>query len=263
MGQLDLFDADGVEQLKGVSETHDGGQPDGSDGPTRVPMKVSPTRVTVSDRRHSSADPGTDRDVSQQAHNAAVTDDSGFDFDATAANAEVALSALKWVEQARARDVLSVWGGMDADFRLSYVQMWVLNNPRALNDPLTGGASREQLAEQLAALPPAHPLWPHLERVLRRDLVDVIARMFDDRELGTGTRPRLVAPGLELIRVTPVDQVPQQADGTHVWESDTAVQSLSLFLSLGPAGWLVAGWGDGVMRPGWPPQHEVLATPAD
>ena len=85
-------------------------------------MRVSPARVADSDGDRVQA--ARQRPQCQRARtHRSPDDDSGFDFDATAANAEVALAALTWVEQARAGDVLSVWGGMDADFRLSYAQI--------------------------------------------------------------------------------------------------------------------------------------------
>lgn len=181
--------------------------------------------------------------------------------DSFAAVMEPARRALEWVGALRSGDFSAVWAGLDSDFRLALVQGWIVRNPAVLRRP-EASLGRDQLARDLSTEDPQHRLWPHCRRVLERELVGATAGVAD-HELAPGTRPRPMAPGLELIRLFPVDLLPRDAEGQPFFAAGQVVMSLSLITSHGQAGWVVAGIGEGVLRPGWPPEYQFLVRPED
>lgn len=190
-----------------------------------------------------------------------MTDES-FYQEETVAAAEVNQAGLAWTERARVGDVEALWAGLDHEFRLAFAQTWILANPAILDDPLVTG-SRDDFAAELAGDAPAHPLWPHLAAVAKRDLTSGWLPAIRDRELGTGSRPRPVAPDLELVRVIPLDQLTSDESGFHIFADGQTVECLTLVMRHRADGWRVAGIDHAVLTPGWPPQQQVVAGPAD
>lgn len=184
-----------------------------------------------------------------------------------AASSAMNVAASAWLEHLRANNAEAVWASMDPDFRLAYAQHWIVaNSPQVLADPTVRGLTPDEFAQRMADPRAGHPLWPHLARLVRRDLCgQTLANVGGpDRELGVGTRPRPIAPGLELVRLIPLDAVPQDASGMHVFRDRQTVETVTLVMREQPDGaWAVAGVGHAMLLPGWPPETRTVASPTD
>ncbi|WP_146099386.1 hypothetical protein [Kineococcus xinjiangensis] len=123
-------------------------------------------------------------------------------------------TVMGWWEALRRGVSEVVWWAMDPDFRLVVAQQWLHDNPAALQDPAAGGHGRDELAAALAVERPDHALWPHLERFVLRALRE--ATDLGDREVGAPIRSRIVAPGVEVVDLIPLDQLPVDESGTHI-----------------------------------------------
>ncbi|MEO3936846.1 hypothetical protein V3N99_08820 [Dermatophilaceae bacterium Soc4.6] len=131
-----------------------------------------------------------------------------------------------------------------------------------MSDPSVTG-TRDDLAAELAAPSPTHPLWVHVARVSERAVRSVTTEVVGGEKLGAATQPRPMGLDLELILLIPQDQLDLDEHGVHVWQPGQSVSGLSLLLQHGPDGWRVAGAGGWLPRPGWPPQFETIVNPAD
>lgn len=173
--------------------------------------------------------------------------------------------AFEWLAHARALDAAGVWARLDADFRLGYAQNWILaNSPRIMADPSVRGMTRDEFASAMAQPAPSHPLWPNLARALRREVCQGrVIDSFGDRQMGVGTNPRPVAPGLELVRLIPLDVMRRDDEGNYVWPDATWVEALTLTMRLTDDGWSVAGLDHQLLVPGWPPEWRELGSPSD
>ncbi len=171
--------------------------------------------------------------------------------------------ALAWVGAVRRGDIDSVWLMTDPQFRLGLAQMWIWHNRDAVDQDLhREGISRDELAEQLVATDtPRHPLWVHCARVSMRTISKAAGDL--DGELASGTRPRPVGPGLELIRLFPLDRMPADEHGNRIFPPGMSVEALSLVMRLADDQWKVAGIGHHLLQPGWPPTFEEVATGSD
>jgi len=185
-----------------------------------------------------------------------------FDLAGALGTASAATAALAWVQMIRDGRFGQAWGAMTEDFRLVCVQDWIVNNPAVMSDPAVTG-TRDELAAELAASAPTHPLWVHAGRVSERAVRSATVDVVGGRELGAASRPRPMGPELELIRLIPLDQLDVDEHGAHVWRPGQAVEGLSVLLQHGPDGWLVAGAGGWLPRPGWPPLFETIVDPGD
>ncbi len=195
------------------------------------------------------------RHASREGIDGGVDDDS--DMSGILSPGSMALAWLAMIRQARFD---AVWEAMTDEFRLVCVQDGVVNNPTVMSDPSVT-ATRDELAAALSAPAPTHPLWVHTRRVSERAVRSVTVDLVGDRELGVASRPRPIGPGLELIRLIPLDQLDVDESGMHVWPPGQAVQDLSILLRHSSDGWLIAGAGGWLPRPGWPPQFETVISP--
>ncbi len=170
--------------------------------------------------------------------------------------------ALQWVDAVRQGDVNMVWEMADPQFRLGLVQMWIWHNREAVDQDIRReGISREELVNELAGASPRHPLWVHCARVSMRNISEASGDL--DRELGPGTRPRPIGPGLELVRLFPLDKLPVDEHGYRSFPPGMSVETLTLIMRFVDDQWMVAGLGDHLVQPGWPPTLERVSTGSD
>lgn len=170
--------------------------------------------------------------------------------------------AMDWVQAAGRDQVDFVWSQMAADFRLAMTQAWLSRNAAAVSDPSAAGFDRDSLAARLSAPTPQHPLFQHLARVSLREIVNVFAGLDPDL-LGAGTRPRPVGPNLELVRLFYLPDLDRDRDGNYVFAPGATARAVSVLVERTDSAWAVAGVGDGILHPGWPPTYETLVAPED
>jgi hypothetical protein len=187
--------------------------------------------------------------------------DDDFMLDVTA-SASVNSAALRWYALVQAGDFGSAWAAMDADFRRALTQDWIGRNPAVMSDPTVTG-DRDELAAELSVPAPTHPMWQHLSRVTERGVRGATTDLFAGRELGAGVRPRPMGVDLMLVRLMPLDELAVDENGMRVFAPGQMVLGLSLLMRRVDAEWQVAGVGDGLLRPGWPPVFERIVDPAD
>jgi hypothetical protein len=175
-----------------------------------------------------------------------------------------ASAAMLWLQTLEKDRFDLSWATLTGDFRLYLIQDWIVNNPALDHDPSRAGMDRDELAATLATPEPTHVLWIRgaarvAERGLRGATIDFLA----GREWGAGARQRPLGPDLELVRIFPNDQLERDEDGHLVFPAGAAAEVLSLLMTHVPGGWLVAGIGGWLPRPGWPPDIEMIASPED
>ena len=170
--------------------------------------------------------------------------------------------ALQWVEAVIGDRAADVWRQMTPDYRLSLVQLWLTQNPEALDDPSAESLDRDELAQCLAAEEPQHDLFPHVLRVSVRELRRSFGGV-DANELGPGTRPRPVALDLELVRLFHLPDLEKDDTGNYVFGAGDFARALSILVNRTAAEWAVAGVGEQLLRPGWPPTWERVVQTDD
>jgi len=170
--------------------------------------------------------------------------------------------ALQWVQAVVGNRPAEVWRQMAPDYRLSLVQLWLAHNPEALNDPSAASLDRDELAGCLAAEEPEHVLFRHVARVSLRELRNSFGDV-DISEIAPGTRPRLVGPDLELVRLFYLPDLERDDAGNYVFAAGATARALSVLVNRTAAGWAVAGVGEGLLRPGWPPTFERIVQAND
>ncbi|MDQ6911065.1 MAG: hypothetical protein M3Z84_09850 [Actinomycetota bacterium] len=146
-------------------------------------------------------------------------------------------------------DVAAAWRVTDEPYRLARAQAWILANadlPELLNE------NRDEVAAALATPKTSHPLWDtfaHFITIrLRNDLPDLTAPEFrrvieKDDGISAGA-------GLEYVAVTG-EQHAQFALG----------ETLAVRLFVVRQEQLVAGLGQFLPDPGWPPTQTELPLP--
>jgi hypothetical protein len=170
--------------------------------------------------------------------------------------------ALEWVRCVVDHRTDTVWSQMTPDFRLSLVQLWLAHNPDALNDPSAYSLDRDELARRLASQEPEHPLFQHLARVSLRELNNSFSGL-DIGQIGPGARPRPIGPDLELVRLFYLPDLDRDDHGNYVFASGATAGAASVLVERAGSGWAVAGVGEWLLRPGWPPTHERVAQSDD
>lgn len=170
--------------------------------------------------------------------------------------------ALQWVQAVADDRAEMVWPQMTPDFRLSLAQWWLVHNPEALNDPSAASLDRDELVPLLAAAKPEHILFRHLARVSLRELRNGFGGL-DISKLGPGTRPRPIGPGLELVRLFYLPDLDKDDAGNYVFAAGAAARTVSVLVERRERGWAVAGVGESLLRPGWPPTYERVVQIGD
>lgn len=170
--------------------------------------------------------------------------------------------AFDWVEAVSEARVDDVWPLMTAGFRLAMAQSWIVNNPAVMKHPSTVGLDRAEVARRLASASPRHDLFEHLARVSLRE----IRGTWNDADMDDlliGTRPRVLSATLELVRLFYRPDMSQDAEGNYYFAPDTYVRGASILVELIGGGWQVAGAGDALLEPGWPPTLRRVVNPED
>lgn len=170
--------------------------------------------------------------------------------------------ALNWLHAVARQDVDAVWPAMAASFRLGMTQMWITNNPQALQDPSAVGLRQDDLALALSAERPEHELFAHLARVSLRDIRNSFGNI-DPAQVGPGARPRPIGPDLEPVRLFYLPDLHQDDAGRYSFMPGATARSASVLVHRNADTWTIAGIGHHLIRPGWPPTFEQVADAED
>jgi hypothetical protein len=171
-------------------------------------------------------------------------------------------TASEWLEAIRAQAPDWVWRLMDSEFRLVMAQRWITHNEEVLEHPTVSGLDRDTFARELSSEDPTHPLWPHCARVTLREITQACGGL-ENEDLAPGSRPRPIAPELELVRLFRVQDLDRDETGQYFFAPGAQAMALTVIVRHGESGWLVAGIGEYLYQPGWPPQSERVAQPED
>jgi hypothetical protein len=156
-------------------------------------------------------------------------------------------AATRWIELVQNGELERAWPLTDARLRLVLVQAWLWANR---SHPFVKDLDLDETARALAERAPIHPLW---YRFLESQ-EDEFEEKWSDFDLdywGAGSRPRIVAPELELLIYVKTEGEP------IVFEEATLVDNARQFLMRStPEGWLVASLENVLPKPGWPPTTE-------
>jgi hypothetical protein len=171
-------------------------------------------------------------------------------------------SAWEWLEAVRAQAPDGAWRLMDPDFRLVMAQGWIIHNEDVLRDPTVSGLDRDTFARELSLEQPTHPLWPHFAKVMLREITRTLGGL-ELENLGIAMRPRLIGADLELVRLLPLDELDRDEDGQYYFAPGAQVIGLSVILRHREPRWLVAGIGEFLYHPGWPPRFERVVRSDD
>lgn len=166
-------------------------------------------------------------------------------------------SAFAWVAALREHDDEEVWRRLDEEFRLVLTQQWIVDNPAVLDDPAVDGIDCDTFADELAKEEPTHPLWHHCLRVSMRAVRSGTCGA-ENRELGFGLNPRIAGLDVEIVHLKVVDDLPIDERGLRYQPPGTYVMTLVLPMRRRDAGWRVAGVGERLPVPGWPPSWTPL-----
>jgi hypothetical protein len=170
--------------------------------------------------------------------------------------------ALHWIQSVGHNQDEVVWEQMTPRFRLATVQAWLSMNPEALNDPSVGITTRGDLASELAQEKPTNALYRHLARVMLREIKGTFGNL-DVDQFGPGLRPRLMGPGLEVVRLFYLPDLDKDEAGNYVFAAGATARGAAVWVEREAEGWAVAGVGDGILQPGWPPIYERILRPED
>jgi len=149
-----------------------------------------------------------------------------------------AAPALAWMEALQRGDFEAAWRLTDPTFRLVIAQGWIWAH-RERED--VGAYDRDELAAALAD--------PDLDHPLRAAFAEALfSSVPTDEHWATGSRPRPLTPGYELVLLVPNVTEP------FVIDEPTPLFAHGILMHFTGSGWLVAG--SGVVTPavpGWPP----------
>lgn len=170
--------------------------------------------------------------------------------------------ASEWVALLRAGDFAAAWQLTTDAFRLANAQAWITGH-RGIVGMWPGKPKPDELARALSQERAEHELWPYLVREVERQVRGVVLGVLGERPIGTSTRPRPIAPDIDLVHVIPLDQLTAFANGVAMWQPGQVVDSVSILLQRAPNGWRVAGVADHLPVPGWLPSFERVADLGD
>lgn len=170
--------------------------------------------------------------------------------------------ALNWIQAVGRDEIEVVWRAMTSDFRLAMAQAWLTANPVAFGDPSASDLTRDELAAALATEDPDHWLFPDLARVSLREIKNTYGNL-DTSKLGPGLRPRPMGPDLEVVRLFYLPDLDKDDAGNYTFAAEATVRTASVWVQRSGSWWAIAGVGDGLLRPGWPPNYESILRPED
>jgi hypothetical protein len=157
---------------------------------------------------------------------------------------------LEWLQRIfEEGDVAAAWRITDEPYRLARAQAWIMANidlPELLNE------NRDEVAAALAAPTSSHPLWDTFAGFItirfRNDLPDLTSPAF--RRVIEKDDGISAGPDLEYVAVTGEQRVEFELGETV---------AVRLFVVRHDD--LVAGLGQSVPKPGWPPTQIELPEP--
>jgi hypothetical protein len=65
------------------------------------------------------------------------------------------------------------------------------------------------------------------------------------------------------VRLFYLPDLERDDTGNYVFAAGAIARALSILVTRTAAGWAVAGVGDGLLRPGWPPTYERIVQADD
>lgn len=139
---------------------------------------------------------------------------------------------------------------MDDNLRLCRAQAWLWNN---WTFPEIGGRL-DELADRFVRGPwPGDDLWDAFAQIELAQLAEAWGEAYA-RDLGAASYPRPIGVDLEVVLMVPTD------GNVMTFDQPTLVSSALPFVVRHVDGvWWLAGYGDFVPVPGWPPQLEPAA----
>ena len=171
-------------------------------------------------------------------------------------------AALDWMNAVLTdRDYANAWAHMTDELRLARSQAWLWNNRAFFK---RAAETLDEQATMLAAVPSTHPHWGKFAEIELRLFLTAWPPE-DYAHIGVASRPRPLAPGLELVlflrmeaaealgnATTVSDGVVQIAGGE---DEGTAVEAFAqIVVEHDGTRWRVASHnGPGLPTPGWPP----------
>jgi hypothetical protein len=170
--------------------------------------------------------------------------------------------ALQWIQATSHNQIEVVWPQMTRDFRLAMTQAWLSYNPAALQDPSVVGLTRDELASALAAESPDHALFRNLAQVSLREIRNAYGNM-DTDQLVPGLHPRAMGMDLEVVRLFYLPDLDRDKVGDYIFAAGAVARSAPVWVRQTAPGWAVAGIGEGLLHPGWPPTYERMLRPED
>ncbi|MFI0236525.1 toll/interleukin-1 receptor domain-containing protein [Streptomyces sp. NPDC016845] len=172
------------------------------------------------------------------------------DYEAHYGDGGPVTAATEWLTLVRRGKKREMWKRLTRELRLSLAQDWVMANE---GHPNLAPYDREDLAEELSAKKPNHPLGKHLLASKVAVLQEHYKR-WDAKRWGAARNPRRIGHDYELIVMSPAD------DGIRVTEEGELVPTFPLLMRKVGIDWAVANFSTAYPVPGWPPsQVEIPA----
>jgi hypothetical protein len=151
-----------------------------------------------------------------------------------------------WLSLVQNGKMREAWKITDRDLRLSLAQDWILANNQ---HPNLIGFNRDDLAVALSALEPSGKFAePFLSSQLRK--FQNTYQHIDLADWGAAERQRRFKIEYELVILSPTK-------GEFVtWEGNTSLRATVFILRRRLHDWHIAGFGDEIAVPGWPPRAD-------
>jgi hypothetical protein len=170
--------------------------------------------------------------------------------------------AREWVGAVLADDVDRAWIMMSEELRLALAQMWIFHNPGVVLDPRVRGLDLDGLAERLLRADPNDGLFINMRAVEIRTIRQGLGVASLD-QLGTGSRLRPIGVDLELVRLFLIADLDVDDRGNNFLAPGASAKGVSVIVSSAEGEREIAGVGDSLLHPGWPPVWEQIINPED
>lgn len=157
-------------------------------------------------------------------------------------------------------DYAAAWALMSDDLRLARAQAWLWNNreffQRAAED-------LDEQADMLAAVPSEHPYWDEFAEIETGTFIEAFP-LDEYANVGISSKPRPLAPGLELVLYIPMSEAqavegatPLDGGGVIVGGTEDGMPMKTfaqIVVEHDGDRWIVASHnGEQMPQPGWPP----------
>jgi hypothetical protein len=149
-------------------------------------------------------------------------------------------AAKYWFRLLAGQDQLVAWRCMERDYRLCMAQQWIWTSPWR---PSLPREELERIALDFLSSQPRHRLWP----VFLRSLAEWAQVTAPWERVGVLSSPRPLGLDLEMVVLADAD--------IEVVEAGAAVVCTAVILRRVENGWRIAGVGEWLQEPGWPPRR--------